>query len=243
MAYDFDGSTGYVSRATTPITGIPLTLAAWFNSDITSGRVIIGIGSSAASAGFTMGLSSGGSALYAKTEAAGTANQAITSVGYSAGTWYHGCAVFTSATLRDAYIDGGSSGTNTTSRTPASLDTTAVGIYIRNAVATSFMDGRIAYAGIWNVALDTSEIAALAKGYHPKTIRRSALKFCWDGVSSELVDQFGAPLTKTGTVNRADSPRIIRGSQGSARWLSVAAGGGGSVFTPYYFHQHIARAA
>ena len=156
MAFDFDSTTGYVSRATTPITATPISIACWCTADITSGRVLGGIGSSTASGGFMIGTTSGGLNFYAQTEAAGTAVRSLSASAYTAGTIYHVAGTFASATDRLVYQDGVAGTVNATSKTPVSLDTTCIGIYIRSAVATSFWDGRIWEFGIWNVVLDAA---------------------------------------------------------------------------------------
>ena len=44
MAYEFNGTTQYLSVSSAPITALPFTMAAWFNSDsITTTQVILSL--------------------------------------------------------------------------------------------------------------------------------------------------------------------------------------------------------
>jgi len=91
---------------------------------------------------------------------------AVSSAGFSATTWYSSSAVFRSDTSRDAYLDGGSKGSNTTSRTDPTPDYIAIGAMRRSSVSR-FFDGDIAEVFVFDYAPTDAEIALLSKGIHP----------------------------------------------------------------------------
>ena len=77
--------------------------------------------------------STAGDPVTAQTYQSGAASAvANTTTSYTTGTWYYATAVFATVSSRAAYIDGGSVGTNTTSRTPDSLSHTAIGTLYRS---------------------------------------------------------------------------------------------------------------
>ncbi len=182
MSRDFErDSAQYLSNANAIISGTPFTMACWFRSEnVANDQTLLSVGV-AGSGDQKHALQLVGSAagdpvrVLSRTTSAG---QADTSTGYTAGTWYHACGVWASATDRRAYINGGSEGTNTTSRAPTGMDSTYIGA-TQGASPVTFSDGFIAEAGIWNVALTTGEIAALAGGVSPLKIRPDALVAYW----------------------------------------------------------------
>jgi hypothetical protein len=77
------------------------------------------------------------------------------------------------------------------------------------------MNGRIAEAGIWNVALSDREVAALASGVHPARMRPDALVAYWPlwGDDSPELDWHPSggtryPMTLTGTPTKANHAPI-----------------------------------
>ena len=74
-------------------------------------------------------------------------------------------------------------------------------------------DGYTAEAALWDVGLSDDEMAALAKGFSPLLVRPESLRSYWPILGAgapepNLVDS-GANLTVTGSVPKADHPRII----------------------------------
>lgn len=177
MAGSFNGSSSYIEYGTTPVTGVALTLACWFNmANVTATHTLISVSDSAGDSDYfrlAADGATGGDPVVADARRS-TLGTATTSSGFTANTWFHGCAVFTSATSRAAYINGGNSGTNATSITPLSIDRIGVGVLDRLTRA-NFANGLIADVGIWNVALTTSDIAALAAGHPPSKVRPQSL--------------------------------------------------------------------
>lgn len=225
-------SSEFLNLASAPATAAPVTFACWFRStDITVDQCLIAITEAAtANNHFALEIygSVAGDPVVALTRAAGASSSASTSTGYSANTWHHACAVFASATSRTAYIDGGSSGTNATSRTPALLDVTNIGRKV--AGATNYMSGDIAEAAIWSAALDAGEVAGLAKGWSPIVIRPISL-ILYVPIVRGLFDIIGGVSpTATGTAvsvhprvipnsTQKVVPSYVAGSGGTTRWF------------------------
>lgn len=132
---------------------------------------------------------SGGDPIIATTRTTSQSNASSTT-GYSINTWQHACGVWVSNVDRRAYINGGSEGTNAVNRVPNGINATYIGGLPAVTPPVLPMIGRIAEAGIWNVQLNASEIAALAKGVSPLRIRPNALVAYWPlfGVGSPEPD-------------------------------------------------------
>jgi hypothetical protein len=143
---------------------------------------------------------------------------ASTSTSYSANTWHHACGVFTSTSSRTAYLDGGGSGTNTTSVTLTPTRTAFGRMYYSGSPFGSY-DGRVAHLAIWNAALGAAEVAALAAGYHPRLVRPASL------VSH--------------SPTWADGPRIIypQGPHG----VQLSSGGSPPAATPWLYARQRSR--
>ena len=220
MAYSFNGSSEYMNTGNAVLTSVPITMACWFYSTSNSAKQrLISIGDKDSSNDFFHLSAMGnvtGDPLRASVKRGGAAGSATTSSGYSINTWHHATAVFTSNSDRDVYIDGGSAGNDTTSATPASLDTTRIGARASSGTDGPFA-GRIAEAAIWNIALSTSEIAQLASGFSPLLVRPDALTNYWPlggiarfSASSAASDYVGAyPLSPNDTPTEADHPQIF----------------------------------
>lgn len=219
MAYEFTGATDArrLQTASTPVTSWPLTMACWFNlDDTTNGQALINISNSGGFERFLL-LARGNAAgdpigaFYADSSNAFVL--ANTSTGFSASTWTHGAAVFTSSTSRTAYINGGSSGTNTASATLSNsgLNNITIGFQQFNNTGASAVDGRIAEVGIWNTDLSTAEIASLAKGMTCDKVRPQSLVAYFPLVRDLVELKGGLTITNTGingTATVANHPRV-----------------------------------
>jgi hypothetical protein len=168
MAQLFDGSSA-LEATSAAVTVSPMTLAAWFRvaSHDGSERSILSIGRSTSFAIYHR--------IMLDTTDAFSAGSAISGVGaakstgtVTAGIWHFGVGVFASSTDRRAYLDGGNEGANSTSKSPSSLNRTSIA---RTSSSDSgnydYLNGEIAEAAVWNVALTPNEIAWLAKGFSP----------------------------------------------------------------------------
>jgi hypothetical protein len=210
-----DGATDFAEVGSTPITGVPVTLACWFYSDdVTAGQCLMGIFDASVADHYirleAAGARAGDPVIIRTKAGAAAAAFAESSSGFTANTWHLACGVSSAVDTHAAYIDGANKGTDATSRTPANLDTISVG-RSGDSTPSLYMSGRIAWGAIWNAALSDAEVAALAGGILPWKIRAGNLQACYPlwGLHSPEVDLVsnGYPLTLTGTV-RADDPPV-----------------------------------
>lgn len=211
MAIDFNGTSSYIEATSAVATAVPLTLSAWFYADSnTVNQTILGLtASGATNARFTLQCQNTGY-LRAAVQAGGSTAGADTTATINTGEWQHGCAVFTGNANRAVYLNGGNSGTNTTSLTPsaAALNRTNIGTQWRNQARENFFDGRVAEVGIWDVALSLAEIESLADGYNPQRIRPQSLVF-YSPIIRNVVDlRKGLSLT-TNVTSVIEHPRRI----------------------------------
>ncbi len=190
----------------------PLTMACWFN------------GNNVAGSGTQMWLGSrsvdqegigivAGSDIFAAYDYSGSYHQSVAG-SVSNGIWYHGAGLFESSAKRTGVLNGIAGTPETTSLTDNSgnWNRTALG-YLARISATSYFDGYVAWPAIWNVILNSEELAALAAGAHPLTIRPDALVAVWDCVGVTASDGEpdtlgGFPLGVVGSVGVVDSPII-----------------------------------
>ena len=207
MAYDFNGSSDYIEAASAVVTGVPLTMACWFNSDSTTVNQVL-MALTNATGAQRIFLEANGSLVGDPIRARVLNESATTSTGYSANTWHHAAGVFASTTSRRAYLDGVSSTEGTTTASPTGINTTSIGYILFSSARSVFMDGRIAEAAIWNVALEASEIAALAKGFRPSLIRPSNLRF-YAPLVREIADYSQARALTSSSPAVAVHPRRI----------------------------------
>lgn len=212
MARAFNGTTDRLDNAAAPVTAVPLTLACWFNpTAVTQSDVLIAItdGSSNNTFRLEAGGAVAGDPVRAITRAAASQANADTSTSISAGSWQHGCAVFSAINARAAYLNGGGKGTNVTSRTPTGINATSLGM---EGASFEPYTGLIAEAAVWDAALTDAEVAILALGVSPLLVRPASLVAYWPliGRNSPENDRVGTfPLTVTGATV-ADHCRIIR---------------------------------
>lgn len=219
MAYDFNGTNQYLQVGSAVLTAAPLTMACWFNSDlITASQTLVSITNSGVTGGITrFAIFAGGSISGRPVRAIASDTSlnngiAATTSGYSANTWHHAAGVFTSASSRSVYIDGGNSATDTTSITPTLLDRTNIGVqFLQTAGGTSgiaFTDGRIAEVGIWNTSLTAAEVASLAKGMTCDKVRPQNLVFYAPLVRDLQDTKGGLTITNNNGATVANHPRI-----------------------------------
>lgn len=181
MARDFNGTTQYGHQDTSPLTAYPATMACWINADVVNAVQVFFQGVGVSGSDQTLALYIDASAHLNAFANDGSGSSATGTAAVSASTWTHACGVFASATSRSVYTNGADKQSNTTSRNfPASSNRIAVGAqYAAAGVPTNPFNGRVAEAGLWSVALDDAEVAALAKGFSPMLIRPTALVGYW----------------------------------------------------------------
>lgn len=199
----------------------PFTFAAWFKSDdnTTQDQTLVSITDTGAGLNnlyLLRALDDPDYTICPTTKSTTWYNENQTSTTWSTNTWHHACGVWTSATNRTAYLDGGgSSGTSATSCTPTGLDTTCVG-YAKRATDINHVSGKVCHAAIWNIALSADEVARLANGALPNTIRPEAIVAYWPLVDDDN-DYYGNyNLTEAGnpTFSTTDYPDVWQPTKG-----------------------------
>jgi hypothetical protein len=219
MARSFN-ATPFYENTTTPVTGAPLTLAAWiFVPSANSARAILSIGDTAADNCIELYAVPGGGNLLALCRQAGSENNS--QISWSNDAWQHCCGVFASTTSRTVYRNGTAGTTDTNSNTPASLDRIRIASRANSAGGQAF-DGIIAEAAIWSAALNVSEVAALVKGYSPLLIRTSNLEAYWPLIGRTTTEPDivgGYAMTPNGTPTVSPHTRIIMPSSQRMRRL------------------------
>ncbi len=214
MARYFDDTTSeYLEIDSSPVSAVPITIAAWAYSDNLStveDQIIAYVGDKdAADEMFLLRLDSTGiNDLWARHRNFGGTSTATAGT-FIVNTWHHCVAVFASNTSRTAYFDGTAGTENTDTRSAVSSDRVAIG----RAGDTSpgdYFSGRIAEVGIWNAALTAAEITALSKGYSPQLIRPQSLVFYAQLIRDEDYDKVGGlSLTPFNTPTIAPHPPMI----------------------------------
>ena len=201
------------------ITAAPVTIACWAKTSITGSAQIMGglftSGSAANRNNFQIRLNNTEAVVAASSSATGESN-AATSTTITAGTWFHACGVFASATSRAAYLNGGGKVTETTSRVPSGIDRTSVGVGDGSSALNPFAPagtGDIAEVAIWDIDLTDAEVLLLSKGVSPLLVRPGNLVGYWPlvGNTSPEINYLSsaAVLSMQGTVTTAAHPRVI----------------------------------
>lgn len=172
MALDFNGADSETAAVASGAgaTAAPLTLACWVNPDTVSGADgLVNLDDGDTSDVFLLYLNAG--VITGFVSVSGVTDSCTAGTAIGTGAWSHAAVVFASASSRTAYKNGVAGTEATLSRTPAGI----VAIRLGSQAGTNFMDGKLAEVGIWNVALNADEVAALAKGFSPQLIRPASL--------------------------------------------------------------------
>lgn len=172
----------------------PFTIVGFYKSDsLTVDQGLVSLAKSDADISFFLLLLRGATAgdyvvNNARDDGTGTNEFTESAIAYTANTWQHAAAVFTTDTDRDVYINGGSKGSAAGTEVVApSINRTGIGCLYRQSI-TYYMSGKIAEVAIWDIALTQAEIAQLAGGATPTTIQSGNLLAYWpllsDGTDS-----------------------------------------------------------
>ena len=213
MAREFNGTNEYLEIDSAALTGVPISIACWFDSDsVGTNQVIVCLVDKARESQY-MGLGawggSGGDPVYAFVRDNGATAGAYSTTGYSADTWHHVLGVFSAVDDRRIYLDGGSKGTNATSRTPTGLDRMSIG-RLGDSSPSAYFNGGVAEVAIWNAALTDDEAAILAKGYSPLFVRPQSLVAYWPLIRDTDDDIVGSyNMTPTNGPTVAPHPAVL----------------------------------
>lgn len=217
------------------VTDVPLTIAGWMRTASTATTQVacaVGHRSGSSGARYQLYFTSGGRIGAYCQNGGGTQTATITDssgVNYSANTWYHGAAVFSSTTSRTVYRDGANSATDTNTVTVGTVTTTTLGARYDGVGFGIYLNGRLAEFAIWNVALSADEIYSLSRGISPHMVRPEALVWHPElyGNSSPEPDSVGGyHMTVTGATKAAHDIRMVYPSSSRIILPAAAVGGG-----------------
>lgn len=221
MALSFDGSTKKcVINSGLSVTAYPFTMACWsLHSDSNQGTCMIFENDSSGGNGFNLiGWDASHRAEIGSGDGAGSTSTPGTSTETN-GTWYHICGVFASATDRRISFNGVQEATSSANRVISTPDHFRLAWRENNGGGGPVrkLNGQLAECAIWTATLDTSEIAALGKGFCPLLIRPASLLAYWPlsrgsvQISTTTLDRWRnrSDLTETSTPGITDHPRII----------------------------------
>jgi hypothetical protein len=207
MAYEFAAASSQYLSSNNPVSAAPLTVAAWARVNNTIGnKVIVSLNQNSGTDRFVLYV--GNAVLYWFVNSSSGFGQAASSTNVSANNWFHACAVETSSNNRAIYLNGGSVGTNTATRTPLNINAVNIGVDRNNNTNVSLMSGLIAEVGIWNAALTAAEVASLAKGMTCDKVRPQSLVF-YAPLVRDLIDaKGGLTITNNNGATVANHPRV-----------------------------------
>lgn len=204
MAIDLNGSNQYLARTEAITVTLPFTMACWANFDGVQQPGIMAICLEA-----TSNLKGHAILTYNDTVRAVTQNvtfgEAVTTGTFSPGSWFHACGVWSADNARAAYVNGGGKGTNSTNITaPATPNRTMIGAYYYNSSVVGFVNGKVAEAAIWSLALSDAEVALLASGVSPLFVKPEALLAYWPLIIYDAVQEMN--VVSHQTLGAANSP-------------------------------------
>ncbi len=180
MAILFDkASSEYLQNNAAPLFGVPFTVACWFRSDdLVNNQALWFLGNKDVTdqhfALLAMGAVAGDPVQAFVRSGSSPFNTARSTTGYSADTWHHAAGVFAQHDDVRAFIDGGSKGTDNTSKTPTGADRVCIG-RMGDSTPSAYMSGRIAELCLWDAALSDDQIAELADGREAWSVRGADL--------------------------------------------------------------------
>lgn len=226
MALTGWSTSNYLRRAAQVITTYPFLISAWgyYTTAPAADRTYAAVGQSGSNnqvRGRLMG-NSASNRVRANARTTSDGN-ALATVDTPTNQWHHAGAAFVSNTLRAAYLNGSSKGTNATSLNPSASNDFRIGV-TNNAAAPFEAAGAIGDVSIWDLTGMTSTqydqlVADLAAGEYPLSINAEAsqpwtgkLRAYWRLLTpTDLNDYHGSHnLTMTGTLSEfASHPPII----------------------------------
>lgn len=177
MAVNFtQASTEYYEVDATPITGVPMTVSGWmYPTDTGTFKTCIAIvDKDVADNWMVLYLDGSDRVVCGARQDGDNSGIAVTTATYTANAWNHVAGVWSAADARASFLHGANKATNAVSKTPAGLDRFSIGRHGDSTPGT-YMQGRIAEVGVWNVALSDGEIALLGRGISPLRIRPQSL--------------------------------------------------------------------
>jgi hypothetical protein len=206
-----DGSNQYMDVSSTPVTAVPISISCWWNSDDDNlWQCAVCIAQNGSNDYHSLWLSDT-LQVYAISRDTGNNVGALSTAVGTINTWHHGLAVFSSAALRVAYLDGGNKGEQTTSVTPAGLDEVAIARYRSPG---QYYSGALAEVGVWDVALSDDDALALYQGVPAWEIKPEHLVGLWlpfgDRTDRDYSGRGYHMAATNGPTWTADPPQVVR---------------------------------
>jgi hypothetical protein len=209
MAYDFNGTTQYLSCAA-PATAPPLTMVCWARMTSFTIRAFFSIGQTNASSRHQMQINNSTTVILNSLWNSGVSGVATIqdslSPAIGSNEWVHFAGTIQSNADRKLYVRGILEASTTgTDSVATPYQTFTVGSRVGPA---GYADADIAEVGIWNVALTAAEIASLAKGMTCDKVRPQSLVF-YAPLVRDLIDaKGGLTITNNNTATVANHPRV-----------------------------------
>lgn len=212
MAREGNGSNRYLEINVAPVTAAPFTMGCWFRvANVTSHYELMWLGNKNDTDEEWRLQARGnetGDPVQFRLEDSGSFPFAETTAGFTVDTWHHACAVEAGVTDHRVFLDGANKGTETaTTVSPDGVNRISIG---REGDSTpgKYINGRIAEAFLYDVALTDQEVSVLASGVCPIRVRPANLKGYWPlwGTHDPEIDLSGQgnSLTVFNSMPRAD---------------------------------------
>ena len=220
MAYDFNGTTQYVSGTSSPLGNRPTayTMSCWVKAPAQLNSFVFAL-SNSTNNNYAIAIGCGGvngttnSAqvrFFARSEDPTVGAGNINLGGGTAfdNTFHHIAISWDNSTGR-LYVDGAEVVSGGSMGTLQDLNRIGIGAFVRASIALHF-DGEIAECGMWSATLTQPEIASLAKGMTCNLVRPQSLAF-YAPLMRNLQDvKGGLTLTNNNTATVANHPRVYR---------------------------------
>lgn len=165
-------TTDYIQHGVAAVANYPVTYNAWFSPASLTTTYNLNFVSNNTATSYS-GILFDGANSYAKGAAniiadpASAGNEAASATAVDGLRWHMATGVFTSTSLRSAFLNGGNKGTNSTVvAAPSSWNHTNVGCLRSSTTTFSPLNGGVCHVGIWNIALSDDVIFRM---YDPPT--------------------------------------------------------------------------
>jgi len=206
MAVNFNGSSS-LSTSSGVVSGSPCTIVAWAKPRILHNGYLAALGNASDSSRQALYFRDDGivRAVHRNGSTIGDASSTST---YSANTWVHATAVFSSLSSRAVFVDGSDKQTSSVALGSVSLTDTHIGSRPPGAF---YFDGDLAEVAIWSAALSDREVRLLAEGFSPLSLvhRIGELVLYRDLIRSTDRPHIGPATTAAGGgLSASPHPRI-----------------------------------
>jgi hypothetical protein len=196
-------------RDTSPPVSYPVSVSVWAYITNVSGGNTDYIWTLRETPGdFMVVLVGSGGNVLAQSFASTTTGSAVTGTGLvTNNAWNHLGAVFTSASSRAVYVNGGNKATNSTTVNVnmGGLDDMLFGAF--SVGANALTDGYLAEMGVWNTALSDADMASLGGGFSCHLVQPGGLIVHLPGVRSPI--DIRGNMAEVGTIGAFPHPPII----------------------------------